>query len=832
MKKIFLFLSIFCLGFSMISCGNGNEPTNPKTDGTVPVLPEPTAPTNPSPVTPPQTEPTVNPFQPIMDKLGRIDIEVEETYNISSLLASNPGVTVNVENSDYAKVVDGIITGLSEGVTKLVFSTGTAEHKIELEVHQQGALGTTFTFDEYRLAGKSIVAFGDSVTDYVTNRANSYYENFAEIFGMNAVKNYAIGGTTAHYGYAGSNLYNEYFNKGTNNWIVDGSGRSVVDGPQRVKNAYTANELNDIDYVFIAYGHNDQYFQPVPTQEGYDDYNLNSFASCASFKGSYIYMINTIKLANPNARIIILGPTYSMYDVATVAHNGSNFYGKEYNYSDYAQVLKETAAETNCRYVNSWNYLKDYWDYDPLDSSKFRTYYNDIVHLSKKGQQVLAEYMASKLTNWYLNGSFAYSDRDADYQFAKIDENKVRLNLTVTKNELNIPFDISNGEIVLNSDNLLAVSKYLTVSNDNKISFNKEGEYVIEITTTSNDVRITKKHDPVIYYTTFDSSSPNARIRAAYLNEDGKYEFDVDFILWGSIQINYNGQYLSTKTTTFKGEITNEYPGGNSTNLYTAPNTTSTFICPTQNGANYTFIYDPVENTLEIKTREIVEDDSGLTYTGTHTGVGNLQDDGTYVFEVKLALWNSVLIKYNGIVVTLQNTDITGNFVGNVAQAPYTTDLYMENGLPTLYSSFSGINKYTFTYTPATETEKAKLVIYDNIAPVEIPKEGLYIETLYNETTDITPVGQKVDGNTATVTFAKVWGWVRFYYNGELLTTDNTTFVNVGSWGDSAYTTKLYVDSNDENFKNAQLNFSYSSPTTYTFTYDPEAKTVTVVVVQ
>ena len=150
----------------------------------------------------------------------------------------------------------------------------------------------------------------------------------------------------------------------------------------------------------------------------------------------------------------------------------------------------------------------------------------------------------------------------------------------------------------------------------------------------------------------------------------------------------------------------------------------------------------------------------------------------------------------------------------------------------TMYSSFSGTNTYTFTYTPATETEKAKLVIYDNIAPVEIPKEGLYIETLYNETTDITPVGQKVDGNTATVTFVKTWGWIRFYYNGELLTTDNTTFVNVCTYNDSAKTTKLYVDSNDAGFKNAQLNFSYSSPTTYTFTYDPEAKTVTVTVVE
>ena len=766
------------------------------------------------------------PTSTITSKLQYIDIEVGETYNISSLLNELSGMTLSMDDNTLASYSSGVLTGKKEGVTKVTLKHNNKEQVVRLEVHAKGALGTTFTFDEYRLTGKNIVAFGDSVTDYVTNNAKSYYERFADIFGMNAVKNYAIGGTTAHYGYAGSNLYNEYFYNGS--WITDGAGRKVVDGPQRVKNAYDANELANIDYVFIAYTHNDQHFQPVPTHDGYDDYNLNSFDSCASFKGSYIYMIETLKLANPDIRIILMAPTYAMYDVTGVAHNGNHYYGKEYNYSDYRQMIKEAAAETNTKYVNSWNYLKDYFDSHPVDGGS-RTYYNDIVHLSKTGQQVLAEYLANGMTGWYLNGEFADSTTDADYQFAVADSNRIKLNLTVTSKELNKEFVISNGKKVLNGSNVLSGGNILSITSDKKIKFTEEGEYTIVINTNTNDITVTKKRDAVIYYTVFDSSSSYARVKAAYLNKTtGLYEFEVDFIQWGTIQINYNGNYLSTSLTSFTGEI-GPYAGATGTNLYAIENTTTTFACSNSAGGTYKFVYNPKDDSLEISVKEIEEDDSGLTYSGTYNGTATKNSDGTWSYTVDLKLWNSVLLKYNGIIVTVANTEITGAFVGEVASAPYNTKLYTENGLPTMYSSYNGTNTYTFTYTPAQGNNKAQLYIDDHKEVT--PKVGFSYEIEANINADTITVVENSDGTyTMTFTTTRNWAVIDLYYNNTLLTWNNVTATgNVCSaYGTMNGAANILYWGSDSGLGWCAYDKANDGGETYTLVYNPTANTLVV----
>ena len=107
------------------------------------------------------------------------------------------------------------------------------------------------------------------------------------------------------------------------------------------------------------------------------------------------------------------------------------------------------------------------------------------------------------------------------------------------------------------------------------------------------------------------------------------------------------------------------------------------------------------------------------------------------------------------------------------------------------------------------------------------------VDSLYDGTTYSSLVRKTLESNGSNnyeinVEFVKQWGYIRFYYKGELITTVNTTFVNVGTWNDSAYTTKLYVDSNESEYVNAQLNFSYQSPISYKFIYDANLKTLTV----
>lgn len=232
---------------------------------------------------------------------------------------------------------------------------------------------SNFNFDTKNLSNKKIIAIGDSVTANATvGGEDTYFNKFAKHYNMVIGTNYAIGGTTATYMYDESNIYKEYKNM-----------NHAIDGVRVVNKAYINNELNDVDYAFIAYGHNDQYFQPPITSDKDNNYDVNSFDSCHSFKGSYKYMINTLRLANPNVKIILLGCTYSEYDKTYPSK-----YGKTYTYQDYRNAIKELAEEMDCKYIDPWEYMKDYCDYTTNNH-----YYLDAVHLTVNGHDKLVEFL-------------------------------------------------------------------------------------------------------------------------------------------------------------------------------------------------------------------------------------------------------------------------------------------------------------------------------------------------------------------------------------------------------------------------------------------------------
>lgn len=309
----------------------------------------------------------------IIEDFSQIDIEVGETYNISYAIKSNSNISVSLSDDSLAELDKNIITGKEVRESSLVLQLEDKKQLVNLNIHSKGELSETFSFDIGRLANKKIVAFGDSVTANATvGGANTYYNNFANKFRMLDVKNYAIGGTTATYMYEGSNIYKEYAN-----------ATQAIDGVRVVKQAYDNNELSDVDYAFIAYGHNDQYFQPPITASGDDAYDVNSFDSCKSFKGSYRYMVNTLKLANPNIRIMLLNCTYSEYD-----KTNKSPYGSIYSYDDYRTAIQELATELSLTYIDPWDHLQMY--FDAYDS---RYYYKDTVHLSEEGHKILTQYI-------------------------------------------------------------------------------------------------------------------------------------------------------------------------------------------------------------------------------------------------------------------------------------------------------------------------------------------------------------------------------------------------------------------------------------------------------
>ena len=314
-------------------------------------------------------------YTTIVSDIEKIEIEIDETYNLGYIVSLNEGMKVEVKDDSVVEIKDNVLKGLKVGESSIYLSLADKVQLVNVKVYEKGALSSTFSFDKERLSGKVLAAFGDSVTAPATiGGAKTYVENFATKFKMEVAKNYAIGGTTGTYMYEGSNIYKEY-----------ATNKVAIDGVRVVKNAYDLGELQNLDYVFIAYGHNDQYFQAPLNADGDDQYDLNSFASCHSFKGSYRYMINTLKLANPNVRIIILGCTYSEYDFSNPSR-----YGSTYKYADYIQAMKEIAEEFNLTYIDLWTYMMPYYD---NYSEKF--YYKDSVHLSAEGHKLLANYICN-----------------------------------------------------------------------------------------------------------------------------------------------------------------------------------------------------------------------------------------------------------------------------------------------------------------------------------------------------------------------------------------------------------------------------------------------------
>ena len=306
-----------------------------------------------------------------------IYINVGEVIQIDNIIDLND-YKVAVKDESLAGIDEFYLGGKKEGTTLFYIINEKKMYKqtVNLTISTPKEYVNPYTFASLDLSGKNMAVFGDSVTAVATigaqNANFTYSALFAKHYSMNLVKNYAIGGTTATYTYFGSNIYKEY-----------AGNKNVLDGCQVIYNAYKAKELSNIDVAFIAYGHNDQYFQPPVGSLNDTTYDVNSFSSCKSYKGSYRYMVNTLRLANPDMKIVLMNCTYSQYDKANPSP-----YGKLYNYDDYREATKQIAIEMNCKYIDPWDYMKEYYDY-----GNGNVYYRDSVHISVTGHRILAEYL-------------------------------------------------------------------------------------------------------------------------------------------------------------------------------------------------------------------------------------------------------------------------------------------------------------------------------------------------------------------------------------------------------------------------------------------------------
>jgi len=316
-------------------------------------------------------------YELFLDDVYDFNMFVNQTYDIKNVLDINANIKVRSSNEEVVEFKDNKLVAKKEGKATIYYVLNGYYQDIKINVAKNDLDAATFKFDIGNLKGKNIIAIGDSVTaDETIGCAKTYPNLFKEEFEMTSVKNYAIGGTTATYMYEGSNIYKEY-----------ATNTTAIDGCRVVDRAYNKKELGKVDYAFIAFGHNDQYFQaPLDNEDTVTDGDGEyiSLENCRSFKASYRFMIRKLRKANPNMRIVILNCTYSEYD------KSADTYGHAITYSDYRNAIKEVAKEMNCRYVDPWDYLKPYF------KNEHSTYYKDVVHLTIAGQKLLFDYIITK----------------------------------------------------------------------------------------------------------------------------------------------------------------------------------------------------------------------------------------------------------------------------------------------------------------------------------------------------------------------------------------------------------------------------------------------------
>lgn len=291
-----------------------------------------------------------------------INIEIHETYCVNNKIKV-------LDNKQIISINNNTIKGINIGKATLLINN----IEYEINVLKENALSDSFTLSYERLANKNLLVIGDSVSAQATIKDGKTYSTLLkEACNMNILDNQAICGTTLTYMYENSNIDKEYHDN-----------KDAIDGCRVIKKLEDENKLKDYDYVIIAFGHNDLYFQTPLDEENIKFEQLNDIHS---FKNSYRYIINKLKKNNPNVRIIILNCTYSEY-----ANALSSPYGKNITYQSLRKASEEIAKDYSIKIIDPWDYMKQFFDYE---TNKF--YYQDSVHLSKNGHVKLFEFILNK----------------------------------------------------------------------------------------------------------------------------------------------------------------------------------------------------------------------------------------------------------------------------------------------------------------------------------------------------------------------------------------------------------------------------------------------------
>lgn len=302
--------------------------------------------------------------------LSLINIKESSTYDLSKM--SNE----NLSSSTFASSNESLLTVDENGLIKTNNINNDKEQVkvaiinddkiqvIDIVIYDNELASYYVNLDLGSLYGKSIIFFGDSLTD---KQYGANYTNYLnEKCNFKSFSNVGHAGGTMTYKPSVFKNYTEY---------------------RTFKNCFpvsvddNVNTIKESDFVFVMYGVNDiTQGDSIDKQSELGD-PLGEEAiidgkTDATFCASMIYGINKIKSVNPNATIVFFSIMFSDY-------------GKRYPIKDekYNEYMEYTCQENLVKYVDVFSL------FDKTSSKYYKEAEGGRLHLNKDGYEVLTSYI-------------------------------------------------------------------------------------------------------------------------------------------------------------------------------------------------------------------------------------------------------------------------------------------------------------------------------------------------------------------------------------------------------------------------------------------------------
>ncbi|MDY2888317.1 MAG: SGNH/GDSL hydrolase family protein [Candidatus Caccosoma sp.] len=299
-----------------------------------------------------------------------IKMAESSSYNLSLMANEDLTNASFVSSNEKALVIDnnGVIKSFAideERVNvKIAIIKDEKIQVIEVLIFDSSLASYIVDIDLGSLYGKSIIFFGDSITD------KQYGDNYTNYLNdkchFSSFSNVGHSGGTMTYKPSVFKNYTEY-RIAKNCFPV-----SVDDNLKTIENS---------DFVFIMYGVNDiSQGDKIDTQSELGDPTGSEAVidgkTDATFCSSMIYGINKIKSVNPKAIIVFFSIMFSDY--------GKKYYIKDEKYNEFMEM---TCEENNVKYIDVYSL------FDESSTQYYKEGNGARLHLNKEGYLVLTDYI-------------------------------------------------------------------------------------------------------------------------------------------------------------------------------------------------------------------------------------------------------------------------------------------------------------------------------------------------------------------------------------------------------------------------------------------------------